>query len=138
MFDEQEDSLDTHNMVAISENVQGCMNVLVDKHGRVKKPIVSIPFENILSTEEIEQRQQTLMKEACLSMFFHQEEMILHDPVAFYMENSNNQNLRLMMDCKLRDEDNGKSTSILDMGCFTPVVSSQLVMTSDSEGCYPQ
>jgi hypothetical protein len=136
LFDEQEDSLDTHNMAVIFEDVQGCMNVFVDMHGRVDKPIAAISFENILRTEEIEQEQQTLMKEACLSVFVHQEEMIpscFHDPVACYMENFNNQNLRLRMDCKLRDEDNGKSTSILDMDCFTPVVSFQPVLSSDSK-----
>jgi hypothetical protein len=34
LFDEQEDSLDTHNMVVIFEDVQGCMNVFVDMHGK--------------------------------------------------------------------------------------------------------
>jgi hypothetical protein len=138
LFDEQKNSLDAHNMVVIFEDVQECMNVFVDMHGRVDKPIASISFENVLRTEKIEQRQQTLMKEACLSVFVYQEEMIFHDPVACYMENSNNQNLRLRIDCKLKGEDNGKSTSVLDMDCFTPEVSFQPVLSSDSGGCYFQ
>ena len=62
MFDEQEDSLDTHNMVVIFEYVQECMNAFFEMHGEVDKPIASISFQNILRTEEIEQEQQTLMK----------------------------------------------------------------------------
>ena len=50
------------------------MNVFVDIHGKLDKPIASISFENVLRTKEIEQEQQTLMKEACLSVFVHQEE----------------------------------------------------------------
>jgi hypothetical protein len=45
LFDEQEDSLDAHNMVVIFEDVQGCMNVFVDMHGRVDKAIFSISFD---------------------------------------------------------------------------------------------
>jgi hypothetical protein len=56
--------------------------------------------------------------------------------MACYMENSNNQHLSLWMDCKLKDKDNGKSTSVLDMDCFTPEVSFHLVLSSDSGGCY--
>jgi hypothetical protein len=85
-------------------------------------------FENVLRTKEIEQKQQTLVKEVCLSVFVHQEEMIFHgfhDPVACCMENSNNRNVRLRMDCKLRDEDKGQSMSVLDMYCFTPMISFQ-------------
>jgi hypothetical protein len=59
-------------MAIIFEYVQECMNVFVDMHGRVDKPIVSISFENVLRTEEIEKEQETLMKEACLSIFVHQ------------------------------------------------------------------
>jgi hypothetical protein len=78
------------------------------------------------------------MKEACLSIFLYQEEMVFHDPMACYMENSNNQNLRLRMDCKLKGEDNGKSMSVLDMDCFTPEVSFRPVLSSNSGGCYFQ
>ena len=88
MFDEQEDILDRHNMVVIFEDVQECMNIFVDMHGRIDKPIASISFENVLRTEEIEQEKQTIMKEACLSIFSHQEEMIFHgfqDPVAILL-----------------------------------------------------
>ena len=91
MFDEQEDSLDTHNMVVIFEYVQGCMNVFVDMHGRVEKPIVSISFGNILITEEVEQEQQTLMNEVCISVFVNQEEIIFHgfqDHVAILLQSS--------------------------------------------------
>jgi hypothetical protein len=91
LFDEQEDSLDAHNMVVIFEDVQECMNVFVEMHGKVDKPIAAISFENVLRTEEIEQEQQTLMKEACLSVFAHQEEMIFHgfqDPVAILLQSS--------------------------------------------------
>ena len=49
-----------------------------EMHGRVDKPITSISFENVLRTEEIKQEQQILMKEDCLSIFSHQEEMIFH------------------------------------------------------------
>jgi hypothetical protein len=64
------------------------MNVFVDMHGRVDKPISSISFENVLGTEEIEQEKQTLMKEDCLFVFAHQEETIFHDfqdPVAILL-----------------------------------------------------
>jgi hypothetical protein len=57
LFDEQEDIIDTHNMVVIFKDVRGCMNVFVDMHGRVDKPIASISFENVLRAEEIEQEQ---------------------------------------------------------------------------------
>jgi hypothetical protein len=128
LFDEQDDGLNTYNLPVISEDAQRCMDVFVDMHGKVDKLIFAISFENVLRTKEVEQEQQTLMKEACLSVFIHQEEMIFHefyDPMACYMESSNNQDLRLKMDCKLRDGDNGKSMSKLDMGCSTPVVSFQ-------------
>jgi hypothetical protein len=141
LFDEQIDSLGTHNLAIMFEDVQGCMNVFVDMHGRVDKPMAAISFENVLRIEEIEQEQQTLMKEACLFVFVHQEEMIFHgfhDLVACYMENCNNQNLRLRMDCNLRDEDNGQSMSVLDMDGFTPVVSFQPVLSSNSGGYYFQ
>jgi hypothetical protein len=88
LFDEQEDSLDAHNMVVIFEYVQECMNISVDMHERVDKPIASISFENVLRTEEIEKEQQTLMKEACLSIFVHQEQMSFHDPVAILLQSS--------------------------------------------------
>ena len=60
-------------------------------HGRENKSIASISFENVLRTEEIEQKLQTLMKEACLFVFVHQEEMIFHgfqDPVAILLQTS--------------------------------------------------
>jgi hypothetical protein len=91
LFDEQEDNLDAHNMVVIFEDVQECMNVFFDMHGRVDKPIGAILFENVLKIEEIEQEQQTLMKETCLSVFSHQEVMIFHgfpDPVAILLQYS--------------------------------------------------
>jgi hypothetical protein len=53
--------------------------------------LLAISFENVLRTEEIEQEQQTLMKEACLSVFAHQEEMTFHgfqDPVAILLQSS--------------------------------------------------
>jgi hypothetical protein len=64
--------------------------------------------------------------------------MIFNDPMACYMENSNNQNLRFRIDCKLKSEDNRKSMSILDMDCFTQEVPFQPVLSSDSGGCYLQ
>jgi hypothetical protein len=78
-FDEQEDNPDAHSMAVIFKYVQGCMNVFVDMQGILDKPIAGISFESVPRTEEIEQDQQTLMKEACLSIFAHQEEMIFHD-----------------------------------------------------------
>jgi hypothetical protein len=91
LFDEQEDSLDAHNMAVIFEDVQECMNVFLEMHGEVDKPIASISFENVLKTEEIEQEQQTLTKESCIFVFSHQEEMIFHgfqDPVAILLQSS--------------------------------------------------
>jgi hypothetical protein len=67
------------------------MNVFVDMHGILDKPIVGVSFESVPRTEEIEQEQQTLMKEACLSIFAHQEEMVFHDfqdPVAILLQSS--------------------------------------------------
>jgi hypothetical protein len=91
LFDEQEDSLDTHNMVVIFEDVQECMNFFVEMHGKADKTIDAISFENILRTEEIEQEQQTLMNEVFLPIFVHQEEMIFlgfQDPVAILLQSS--------------------------------------------------
>ena len=91
MFDEQEDSFDAHNMAIIFEDVQECMNIFVDMHGKEDKPIISISFENVLITEEIGQKQLTLMKDAYLSVFAHQGEMIFHgfqDPVTILLQSS--------------------------------------------------
>jgi hypothetical protein len=82
---------DAHNMAVTFEDIQECMNIFVDMHGRVDKPIAAISFENVLKTEETEQEQQTLAKEAFLSVFSHQEEMICHgfqDPVAILLQSS--------------------------------------------------
>jgi hypothetical protein len=139
LFDEQEDSLDTYNLAVISEDVQGYMNVFVDMHRKMNKLITAISFENVPRMEEIEQEQQTLMKEAGLFVFVHQEEMIFHDlynPVACYMKISNNQDLRLKTDCKLKGGDNDKSTSVLDMDCFALEGFLQPISSSDSGGCY--
>jgi hypothetical protein len=70
LFDEQENNIDAHNMDFIFEEVQECMNVFFDMHGRVDKPIAAISFKNVLRTEKIEQRKQTLMKEACHFVWF--------------------------------------------------------------------
>jgi hypothetical protein len=78
-------------MVVIFEDVQECMNVFVEMHRNIDKPIAAISFENVLRAEEREQEQQTLIKEACLSIFAHQEEMIFHgfqDPVAILLQYS--------------------------------------------------
>ena len=117
------------------------MNVFVEMHGEVDKPIASISFENVLKTEEIERRQQTLVEETCLFVLVRQEETIFHgfhDHVACYMENYTNQNLRLRKDCKLRSEDNGSSTSSLDVDRFTPMISFHPVSFSVSEVDFPQ
>jgi hypothetical protein len=58
-------------------------------HGRLDKPIASISFENVLRTKEIEKEQQTLMKEAFLPIFAHQEEMTFHgfqDPMSILLQ----------------------------------------------------
>jgi hypothetical protein len=92
-------------------------------------------------TEEEEKRKPTLVKMACPSVLVHRKEIfshMFHDPVACYMESFNNQNLQLMMGCKLRDEDDGQSTSVLDMDFFLPGVSFQPTLSSDSEDCYFQ
>jgi hypothetical protein len=91
LFDEQDDILDVHNMAVTFEDVQECMNFFVDMHGRGDKPIAAISFQNILKTKEIEQEKQTLMKEACLFVFAHQEELFFHafqDPVAILLQSS--------------------------------------------------
>jgi hypothetical protein len=88
LFDEEDNG---HNMAVTFEYVQECMNDFVEMHGKVGKPIVAISFENVLKNEEIEQEQQTLMKEACLSIFADQEEMTFHgfqDPVAILLQSS--------------------------------------------------
>jgi hypothetical protein len=54
------------------------------------------------------------------------------------MDSFNNQNLQLMMGCKLRDEDDGQLTSLLDMDCFLPGVSFQPTLSLDSKDCYLQ
>jgi hypothetical protein len=55
------------------------MDVFVDIHGILDKPITGISFESFPRIKEIEQEQQTLMKEACLSVFSHKKEMNFHD-----------------------------------------------------------
>jgi hypothetical protein len=45
LFDEQNDA---HNITVTFEDIQECMNIYVDMHGRVDKPIASILFENVL------------------------------------------------------------------------------------------
>jgi hypothetical protein len=88
LFDEQEDA---HNMAVTFEDVQECMNIFVDMHGRIDKPIASISFENVLRTKEIEKEQQTLMKEVFLFVFAHQEEINFHgfqDPMAILLQSS--------------------------------------------------
>jgi hypothetical protein len=67
------------------------MNVFVDMNGRLEKPISAISFENVLKTKEIEKEQQTLMNNAFLPIFSHQEEMIFHgfqDPMAILLQSS--------------------------------------------------
>jgi hypothetical protein len=88
LFDEQKDILDVHNMVVIFEE---CMNFFLEMHGEVDKHIAAISFENVLKIEEIKQEQQTLTKESCIFVFFHQEEMIFHgfqDRVAILLQSS--------------------------------------------------
>jgi hypothetical protein len=41
LFDEQEDSLNTHNMDAIFKDVQGCMNVFVEMYGNTDNLLLS-------------------------------------------------------------------------------------------------
>jgi hypothetical protein len=117
------------------------MNVVVDMHGKVDKPIVSISFENALRTEEIKQEQQTLAKEVCPFVLTPKKEVVphvSHDPMACYMENIYILNLQLMMGCELKNKEDNKSISVLDMGCFTPEVVLQPLLSSDSGGCYSQ
>jgi hypothetical protein len=105
------------------------MNTFVEMHGKVDKPIAAIASENTLRIEEVEQEQQTLVKEACPSVLTPKKEMfphVFHDPMACYMENIYNQNLQLMVGCKLRNEGDDKSMSVLDIDCFIPEVSFQL------------
>jgi hypothetical protein len=69
-------------------------------------------------TEEVEKRKQTLVKVVCPYVLVHPKEIfsyMFHDPVECYMESFKNKNLYLMMGCKLRDEDDGQSSSVLDM-----------------------
>jgi hypothetical protein len=79
LFYEKEDILDAHTMVVIFKDVQECINVFVDMHGRVEKPIASISFYNVLGTKEIGQEQPTLMNEVFIFVFLHKEELIFHD-----------------------------------------------------------
>ena len=48
LFDEQEDA---HNMAVTFEYVQECMNVFVEIHGKLDKPIATISFEYVLKTK---------------------------------------------------------------------------------------
>jgi hypothetical protein len=58
-------------MAVTFEDVQEYMNIFVDMHGQENKPIIAISFKYVIRTEEIEQKQLTLMKETCLSIFSH-------------------------------------------------------------------
>jgi hypothetical protein len=64
-------------MAVIYEEVQGCVNIFVDTHGRVDKAIASISFEDVLRAEVIEQEKQTLVKEARPSVLVHQKKCSL-------------------------------------------------------------
>ena len=78
-------------MAVTFEDVQECMDVFVEMHGKVDKPITVISFENVLKTKEIEKEQQTPMKQDFLPVFAHQEEMNFHgfqDPVAILLQSS--------------------------------------------------
>jgi hypothetical protein len=91
LFDEQEDNLGAYYMAVIFEDVQEYMNIFVDMHGQADKPIIAISFEDVLRTKEIEQKQLTLMKDTCLSVFSHQGEMIFHafqDLMAILLQSS--------------------------------------------------
>jgi hypothetical protein len=88
LFDEQDDA---HNIAVIFEDVQEGVDIYVDMHERVDKPIVAISFENVPRTEEAEKEKQMLMKRYCLSVFAHQEDMIFHsfqDLVAILLQSS--------------------------------------------------
>jgi hypothetical protein len=81
------------------------------------------------------------VKEACPYVLVHQEEMfshVFHDPVTCYMESFNNQNLHLMMGCKLRDEDDGQPTLALNMDIFLPGGLFQSTLYFSSEDFYFQ
>jgi hypothetical protein len=109
------------------------MNFFVDKS------ITTISFEVIPRTEEVEQEQQTLMKETCIYVFVHQEEIFSHvfyDFVACYMECFYNQDLHLMVNCKILNKYEGKPTSVLNMGFSPPGVSFQSMLSYGSENCY--
>jgi hypothetical protein len=67
LFDEQGDSLDAHNMDDILEDVQECMNIFVDMHGKEDKPIIAISFKNVLKIEEIELLLQSSVKDEFIS-----------------------------------------------------------------------
>jgi hypothetical protein len=97
--------------------------------------------ENVLRTEEVEQEQQTLVKEACPSVLVHQKEMfshVFHDPVACYMESFNNQNLQLMMGCKLRNKDDGQVNVNIKYGLLATRGLFQSTLSCSSEDCYSQ
>jgi hypothetical protein len=54
------------------------------------------------------------------------------------MDNLYNQNLQLMVGCKLRNEEDDKSMSVIDIDCFIPKVSFQFKLSFGSKGCYPK
>jgi hypothetical protein len=92
-------------MVVAFEGIQECMNIFVDMHGRVDKPIVVISFENVLKIEETEQEQQTLAKEDFLFVFSHQEEMIcdsFQDPMAILLQSSVKEELASFISSRFR------------------------------------
>ena len=96
------------------------MNVFVDMHGRVDKPIASISFENIPKIEEMKQEKKILVKEACFSVlppeketFFH----VFHDPMAHYVEFFY---LQRIVGYRLKNKRSNELVSVLNMGHFTP------------------
>jgi hypothetical protein len=139
LFDEQKDNLDAHKMVFIFEYVQGCMNVSIEMHGKMEKPIAVISFENTFTIEEVEKEQKTLVRETYFSILTPKKEMcphVFHDPMEFYIEDLCNQNLQLVVGYELRNERDEKSMEVLDMDFFIPEVSFQSELSFDSEGCY--
>ena len=59
-------------------------------------------------------------------------------PVVDYMEGYFSSNLQPVLKYQLGNEDDSKSTSLLDMDFFPPGVSFQPTLSSDSEDCYFQ
>jgi hypothetical protein len=85
--------------------------------------------------------EKTLVKEYFSSVLAPEKEtffQMIHDPKTHYMERVYNQNLQIIVDCKLKDKESNESMSVSNMILFTPDDVLQPWLPYDSRNSYYQ